>query len=273
MTLHEAIVKILIEHGKGLSPSQIADILNKTKAYIKGDGSAIASSQISARVNKYPDLFTKQGGLIFIKGKISVKVIPTQVKVLPTQATITKEVITTNTDLKAVLAFFSKNQFDPKTQSESTIPDSAGNYIICLKEGSKLPIGSIKPDLIKFEGLDVIYTGIASRSLRSRDYRQHFTGNNAGRSTLRKSLGALFGYKQIPRDKDPETGKTKFGVADEEKLSEWMENNLVMFFYPTKDFNRLEFDLISHFNPPLNLKDNHNPTNFEFRKLLSALRR
>jgi hypothetical protein len=272
MTLHEAIIEVLRAHPKGLSPSQIATILNKTKTYVKGDGTTIASSQISARVNKYPELFTKQGGLIILKGRITERVIQPKPKVLAPQTPTTNETKTIPTDLKSILASLSQNRFDPKTQSESLVADRAGNYIICLKNGSKLPTVAIKPVMIKFEGLDVIYTGIASISIRIRDYRQHFTGNNAGRSTLRKSLGSLFGFKQVPRDNDPNTGKTKFGDADEEKLSKWMVNNLTMFFLPTKEFKRLEIDLINHFNPPLNIKDNHNAINLEYRRLLSALR-
>lgn len=167
---------------------------------------------------------------------------------------------------------FKVNRFDPKADSETIIANSSGNYILCLKKNSKLPTRSIKPILTNFEGLQVIYTGIAGSSLRTRDFRQHFKGNNAGRSTLRKSLGVLFGYKQIPRDSDPNTGKTKFGNADELKLSEWMCNNLIMFFLPTSDYDSIEIELINHFNPPLNLKDNSNIINADFRRLLSSLR-
>ena len=101
--------------------------------------------------------------------------------------------ITPTTDLAIILRTFKTNRFDTLMDSESKIPNKAGNYILCLKSNSKLPKVSIEPVLTSFDGLQVIYTGIASRSLRSRDYRQHFKGNNAGRSTLRKSLGVLFG--------------------------------------------------------------------------------
>lgn len=175
-------------------------------------------------------------------------------------------------NLDSSLNSFRQNLFDPLADSESKIPDKAGNYIICLREGSCLPIVSVVPEFIKFENLDVIYTGIASSSLRSRDYRQHFKGNNAGRSTLRKSLGVLFGYKKIPRDSDPSTGKTKFSDADETKLSEWMAKNLILFVLPNKDHENLEIGLIKHFNPPLNLKENHCWTNMEYRRLLSSMR-
>jgi len=167
---------------------------------------------------------------------------------------------------------FKINRFDPKIDIETTIANCSGNYILCLKKNSKLPTVSIKPIYTNFEGLQVIYTGIAGGSLRTRDFRQHFKGNNAGRSTLRKSLGVLFGYKQIPRDSDPSTGKTKFDNADELILSEWMCNNLIMFFLPTSDYDNIEIELINHFNPPLNLKDNSNIINADFRRLLSSLR-
>jgi hypothetical protein len=175
-------------------------------------------------------------------------------------------------DTKSVLESFKLNRFDPKVDSENKVANSSGNYIICLRRNSKLPSVSITPIMTTFEGLNVIYTGIASLSLRTRDYRQHFKGNNAGRSTLRKSLGALFGYNQIARDINSDSNKTKFNNYDEEKLTEWMHSNLLMFFLPTVDYNAIELSLINLFNPPLNLKDNHNTINAGYRRLLSRLR-
>lgn len=175
-------------------------------------------------------------------------------------------------DLNFLLKTFKQNHFDPNADSETIIPDQSGNYIFCLKSNSNFPTVPIIPTLSNFNGLKVIYTGIASGSLRRRDYRQHFKGNNAGRSTFRKSLGVLFGYKLIPRDKDPNNRKTKFWETDEKKLSDWMSQNLLLFFLPTANFVEIEITLINHFNPPLNLKDYHNSINAEFRKLLSNLR-
>lgn len=196
-----------------------------------------------------------------------------------TKPTVTIKPVTTTvlstsktTDLTSLLQTFKQNRFDPTTDMETTIPDKSGNYILCLNTNSNLPKVSISPTFTSFDGLKVIYTGIAGSSLRSRDYRQHFKGNNSGRSTLRKSLGVLFNYKQIPRDSDPSNGKTKSELTDEQKLTEWMINNLVMYFLPTTNFDSIEIKLINHFNPPLNLKDNCNSINEDFRKLLSSLR-
>lgn len=195
-------------------------------------------------------------------------------KSIETPANVEKKIplIKKSTGLKSIVKSFKINRFDPSTDNEIIIANSSGNYILCLKKNSTLPTVAIKPILTNFEGLEVIYTGLASGSLRSRDFRQHFKGNNAGRSTLRKSLGVLFGYKQIPRDSDPTTRKTKFNFEDEQKLSEWMCNNLVMYFLPTPDFKAIEIELINQFNPPLNLKDNRNIINFDYRRLLSSLR-
>jgi len=186
---------------------------------------------------------------------------------------IATHTILVSCDLNTMLDSLETYSFNPLQDSESKIANSSGNYVLCLRANSFLPSVSIKPTMTKFQCLEVIYTGIASGSLRTRDYRQHFKGNNAGRSTLRKSLGVLFGYQQIPRDKEPTTGKTKFRDEDEEMLTVWMCNNLIMYFLPTSNFESTEKILINHFNPPLNLKDNHNLINIDFRKLLSQLRK
>lgn len=163
--------------------------------------------------------------------------------------------------------------FDPGKNSSNDIPDNPGNYIVCLKKGSKLPDIGIDCEMKTYQKLNVIYTGIAGKSLRKRDYRQHFTGNNAGSSTLRKSLGSLFCYPKIARDKNPSNGKTKFKENDEIKLSEWMKSNLVLYFKSNLNPDKLEDELIKELNPPLNLSKNKNLTNQLFRNRLSELRK
>ena len=76
---------------------------------------------------------------------------------------------------------------------------------------------------------EVIYVGISSKSLRNRDFRQHFNGN-AGSSTLRKSIGSLFGFKKIPRSQNQDDGKTKFNERDESFISDWMRRNLEFYY-------------------------------------------
>jgi len=173
---------------------------------------------------------------------------------------------------KDIIKIFRKNKFDPLFDTELIIPNKPGNYIICLRIGSVLPSSEIVPKMKKYEELNVIYTGVSAKSLRGRDYKQHFTGNNAGRSTLRESLGSLMKFHKVPRDKDPATGKTKFMESDERKLTQWMHSNLILFFYSNNNYKSIEDELISYFNPPLNLQGNKNSINLDFRYLLSKLR-
>lgn len=165
--------------------------------------------------------------------------------------------------------------FDPMTMDSNMLPNVAGNYVFLLRKGSQLPQVDIKPIISEMDidgnTYQVIYTGIASKNLRQRDYRTHFVGNNASRSTLRKSIGCLFGYDFIPRNEGDSEHK-KFKPADEEKLTEWMMSNLLLAFVENANPKPLEDELIRKLNPPLNLEKNHNKVNAEFRALLSKLR-
>ena len=166
--------------------------------------------------------------------------------------------------------------FDPMTMDSNMLPNVAGNYVFLLRKGSQLPQVDINPQIPEFtldgNTYQAIYTGIASKSLRSRDYRAHFIGNDASRSTLRKSIGSLFGYDLIPRKENDKRHK-KFKPNDEEKLTKWMKNNLLLAFVENADPESMEDKLIAELNPPLNLDKNDNTVNAEFRALLSKLRR
>jgi type I restriction-modification system DNA methylase subunit/signal transduction histidine kinase len=65
--LHEAIYQVLSESGKPLAAREIAEQINRQSLYMRNDGGPVPASQISARVNKYPALFTKKDKLIDIK--------------------------------------------------------------------------------------------------------------------------------------------------------------------------------------------------------------
>ena len=166
--------------------------------------------------------------------------------------------------------------FDPMTMDSNMLPNVAGNYIFLLRKGSQLPQVDINPQIpeVTLDGntYQAIYTGIARKCLRNRDYRNHFVDNDASRSTLRKSIGSLFGYDLIPR-KEGDLKYKKFKPADEEKLTEWMMSNLLLAFVENADPKSMEDKLIAELNPPLNLEMNHNKVNAEFRALLSKLRR
>lgn len=169
-------------------------------------------------------------------------------------------------------------KFDPIEDDLTALPKKPGNYIVVLKAIERFPsIEGVNPHFtyVKYQGEEhpVIYTGVASKSLFKRDYKQHFLENNAGKSTLRKSLGCLMGFKQIKRDKKEGSKKTKFNDADEEKLSDWMRENLLLFAIENPDYDNMEKELIELLNPPLNITGTTKLTvNKEFRTKLKELR-
>lgn len=169
------------------------------------------------------------------------------------------------------------NKFDPKIDDPDQIPDERGVYIICAKQMDCLPTGMIGLKYTLLNGLPALYVGISGRKtskkfgLRSRDYENHFNGI-ARKSTLRKSIGVLFGYKKKHSDGEIGTKKYRFIDEDEEKLSTWMKENLILHFLTSHTPEKLEIKLIDYYAPPLNIRGNRRTENIDFRKSLSELR-
>lgn len=57
MTLHQAISEALLIFDNSATTKEIADYINKTSIYQRGDGNTLTPSQINARVGSYPKLF------------------------------------------------------------------------------------------------------------------------------------------------------------------------------------------------------------------------
>ncbi|MDE6772062.1 MAG: hypothetical protein K2J49_05620 [Muribaculaceae bacterium] len=169
--------------------------------------------------------------------------------------------------------------FDPESDGENKIVNAPGNYAVLLRPGSHLPECEVryKPSMVKYKGAEyeVVYVGVSSNSLRERDYKKHFNGNNAGQSTLRKSIGSLMGLKKTLRsaaEAEKRKPKTKFVNSDEKWLTEWMRKNLILLFKNNSNYKDIEKEMIKDLNPPLNIKENPNYENMEFRSHLTKLR-
>lgn len=68
VTLHEAMAHVLTEHGgEGMRARELATAVMDSGLYRKRDGSTLEPNQIHARLNRYGDLFTKNGPLITLK--------------------------------------------------------------------------------------------------------------------------------------------------------------------------------------------------------------
>ena len=161
--------------------------------------------------------------------------------------------------------------FNPSKDNPNDLPDQTGIYMISAKNRDsleKIMVDVVFPEL---DGLPIIYIGISeTQGLRKRDYRNHSNGT-ARKSTLRKSLGSLFKW-QADRLYD-KGGKYKFKPDSEQKLSIWMQDNLIMYYWLIDTgLSDLETKLIDELNPPLNIAKNKCPVNKEFRRYLSELR-
>ena len=129
--------------------------------------------------------------------------------------------------------------------------------------------GAAYPEI---DGNPIIYVGISeTQGLRDRDYKNHFNGT-ARNSTLRKSLGSLFGWR-ADRIYD-NSGRYRFNTMREKELTRWMCDNLIMFYWfcLNSELGDLETKLINELDPPLNISKNKSPINKVFRKELKKLR-
>lgn len=162
--------------------------------------------------------------------------------------------------------------FNPLDDAGKSIPAVPGNYLVTIRDIKALPTLGYKLVTQQFRGQELIYTGITEGSLYRRIWKNHIE-SHAGSSTLRLTLGCLFGYTLIHRDKkNPNNGHVRFSTEDERALRRWMKENLVFHYLPNDRPKVLETELIARFNPPLNLSENANPVNRDFRAAVSVLR-
>jgi hypothetical protein len=164
---------------------------------------------------------------------------------------------------------FKNNVFNPRTDDESSLPNKNGLYLICIGDINNLPDSMKNLEFCSIETFKVLYVGISrAQGIRKRDYKNHFRGL-ARNSTLRKSLGTLFYYEKYYYA----DGKYRFNQEHEKILSQWMKDNLVLFYYLSEDrLEEVECILIETLSPPLNIRENHSIINMDFRQKLTVLR-
>ena len=144
--------------------------------------------------------------------------------------------------------------YDPvETNGTSSIPDRKGCYLIVLRsnatfiECKKIAIAP------KLTSIDV-------------------SGTSCG-SSFGKSIGCLMGYTLYQGDTSSATGAfSKFSVAAEKGIKKWITGNLLFLYCADEGGQCAEQELINAYNPPLNLLNNSNKVNSQYRKKLSELR-
>jgi len=170
-----------------------------------------------------------------------------------------------------ILRLFKMNQYDPLIEDSKNLPCGKGLYIISVRDKYALPEEMHNLVYSFINERPIVYVGVSSVNLRKRDYNNHFNGN-ARKSTLRKSIGSLRRYDRVWYPREINTCRYRFTDSCEKELTMFMKANLLLNYYITDEYETIEEILIDCLNPPLNLQNNHNLVNKEFRELLSRLR-
>jgi hypothetical protein len=250
MTLHEAIEQVLFQADKALAASEIAEVLNGNSWYSKKDSSTIKSNQIGARVKNYPHLFDKRNGLIALKSKTGV--IPK--KSAPKQKQVSVDNIASDSNLLMKVLMNEKN-FKTIADAEQDIPDVPGIY--CIRIENPKELDTVFSNVLNQRNHNIIYLGIASKSLRKRFLGQELRAK--GHGTFFRSLGAVLGY--VPEEGSL-IGKSnqnnyKISSKNEQKIIEWIDENLIINWVPVSiNLNSIEKELISEHLPLLNIAGN-----------------
>ncbi|WP_198536992.1 GIY-YIG nuclease family protein [Salegentibacter sediminis] len=249
MTLHAAIEQVLAQEKIKMTPVEIAEALNKNSWYSKKDGSVIKSSQIGARIKNYPHLFRKEGSLISLKSNTGIK--------KPAISKPKGKVGLSGANLKPELALkvlMNEKNFKPAGEIDGDLPDIPGLYCLRIPRPETLP-GSFS-SVLKSREHNIIYIGIASKSLRKR-LNQELRAK--GHGTFFRSIGAVLGY--VP-EKGSLVGKRnqnnyRFAKEDEKKIIAWInENFLVNWIQLEENLNSFEAVLLNEHLPLLNIAGN-----------------
>ena len=149
---------------------------------------------------------------------------------------------------------------------DSTILVSEINYLPAKQGIYAYFLNSIN-DLGKFGKCgEVLYVGLAQKSLYGRDTLSHLASGKTGWSSFRRSLGAILKEElvltAVRRDLSGSklrADKYKFTEEGEAKLTEWMMDNLKMGYWvseiplPTTELRILEERVILQLKPKLDL--------------------
>jgi hypothetical protein len=160
------------------------------------------------------------------------------------------------------------------TESFSKLPGIYAFFFI----GNEFPL--LNDSVSKHQ---IIYVGKTESSQEARDAKTHFTSGKTGNSTVRKSIGSILREQDnlipIPRNESDYTkgrfSHFKFDSDSEEKITNWMRNNLALSFYDYPMSNdlidKLETEIILELTPILNIdhKNHKNP----YKDLIKQLRK
>lgn len=251
MTLHEAIIRLLIDAERPLTTKEIAILLNKNGWYKKKDNSVITSYQIHGRVKNYPMVFHLEGSRVSLKDQSKSR---DQFGLGDKQLTPIKAIDYKELVLIEKILINEKN-FKSARGIDRTVPDEPGAYCVRIHNVVCLP-EPFRSYLIE-RNHNILYIGIATQSLKKRFLNQELRA--IGHGTFFRSVGALLGYWPAAGSLINKANKRnyKFNASDEGEIISWLNQNTVVNWVKfSSGLDEFETDLIRKYLPLLNIAKN-----------------
>ena len=254
MTLHEAIIKLLIETGRQMTTQEIAKELNHNGWYQKRDGSNISAFQIHGRTRNYPQYFDRDGSTVSLaENSKEARVQKSRVTVPVSQKQKSKTVSLNYSELDERL--MNEKNFQSVGKIDLSVPDKPGLYSLKIRNIDRLPAPFDKH--LAERGHNIIYIGIATKSLYRRMLNQELRAK--GHGTFFRSTGAMLGYRPPKGSLVHRKNKRnyKFSTVDEQKIIDWMNSNLLVNWIEIPSgLDSIETELIRKYGPLLNIDKN-----------------
>ncbi len=264
MTFHEAIAQVISKNNRPMTALEIALELSNTQLYSKKDGTDIKSSQVEARANSYPKLFSVHGSLIGLSsGDLLAGAAKPQGLVLSSADGQRNQLKLANPGLASKVLLNPKNSKLAKF-ADPIVPDLPGIYIVRIQNIHQLPKAFTL--VLEERKHNLLYVGIASESLQKQFLAQELRG--VGEGSFFRSLGAILGF--LPPKGSLKSDSIKFSFSDAHRLKiiDWINANLRVNWVCLDDgWEQLEAQLILDERPLVNISKNP-----ESLKTIKALR-
>lgn len=257
--LHNAMEKLLLEAGRPLKASEIAEQINLRRLYRKRDGSPLQPNQVSARARKYPGLFIRVPGAVSLTrwggSQPLAETAPSAGADVPASRSKAASTVSPFGSAELDAALFDATAFRPAGTIDLEVPDRPGLYAIRVRDKGTLP-EPFKSHSEK-RGHDLIYVGIASQSLNRRFLGQELRAR--GNGTFFRSIGAVLGFRPLPGSLigRSNTRNFTFTATDNLAIIEWINARLLVNWIEFSGAHAVEESaLIRKYLPLLNLQGN-----------------
>lgn len=258
MTLHEAMVRLLLDAKQPLNARDLSEQINTSAIYRKRDGSPVQPDQVRARARKYPHLFTRATGAIGLASwgdghpVRSTSPSPQGEQALSPIAH-PSSFPTGSSNLAAAL--LNPAAFRPAGTIDLIVPNRPGLYAIRVRDTNALPEPFKRHAAGR--GHDLLYIGIARQSLSIRFLSQELRARGDG--TFFRSIGAILGYRPLVGSLigKGNTRNYTFAPEDNRAIIDWINTNLLANWVEFSGAHAVEESaLFREHLPLLNLQGN-----------------